>query len=178
VLLGADRATVDAQQPGGGRAQEPGEAAFGGQLRVQLGALVGRELVAAGDLLLKVGVSSSRTCLSRSACSGLRQSSRRSRRRLRRSASTSPRASRSSRVAASATSTRWLEQHDCGVVVDSFAPDQLDRAAIELAQRMGDAARRERSLKAAQDLSLVGVPRYEELYERITSPVCAGTPLE
>ena len=55
MLLGADRATVDAQQPGGGRAQEPGEAAFGGQLRVQLGALVGRELVAAGGLLLKVG---------------------------------------------------------------------------------------------------------------------------
>jgi hypothetical protein len=41
---------------------------------------------------------------------------------------------------------------------------------------MGDAAHRARSLEAAQSLSLVavGVPRYDALYARMTSPACGG----
>jgi glycosyltransferase involved in cell wall biosynthesis len=71
-----------------------------------------------------------------------------------------------------------LEQYDCGVVLDSFEAEHLDVGATLLQQRMGDTARRERSLQAAQELSLtdVGVPRYAALYAQITSPVCAGTP--
>jgi len=69
-----------------------------------------------------------------------------------------------------------LESHDSGVVVNSFSPESLDRAAHDLAGRMGDAAHRARSLEAAQSLSLVavGVPRYDALYARMTSPACGG----
>ncbi len=64
-----------------------------------------------------------------------------------------------------------LEQHDSGVVLDSFAPENLDRAAHQLQQRMSDAGHRERSRQAAQALSLakVGVPRYATLYERVAA---------
>ena len=71
-----------------------------------------------------------------------------------------------------------LEEHDSGVVLDSFEPAELERGAALLQERMADPGHRERSLRAARELSLadVGVPRYAVLYERLTSPPCAGTP--
>lgn len=71
-----------------------------------------------------------------------------------------------------------LEDHDCGVILDSFGPADLDRGAEALKVRIRDAGHAQRSRHAAHALSLVdiGVPRYAALYDRITSPACAGRP--
>lgn len=69
-----------------------------------------------------------------------------------------------------------LEEHDCGVVLDSLAPAALDRGVQELRRRMVDAGHAARCRRAAEslDLDAVGVSRYSTVYESIATDIAVA----